>query len=325
MLDAGDDGEQAHEEEDGDPLDLGEHAVEAVRLLFRGAAEIVQQQQERRARQCDAAGLQADRAGQDEGEDDQADDEQGLAQQRPVGDGLARMEGHDARAGGLVDAQRAAPDEMVDQQLRRQDEEDDRRQIDDEIVERKAGGRTDDDVRGIADEGGGAADVGGEDLGEEEGVGRHPELLGDDKGYRRDEQDCGDVVEQGRDQGRHQREQGEDGPGPPLGRLGRPDRQILEHAAFAGDGDQQHHADEQRQRVEILASERLLLGEHAGEDHQAGADERDDGAVDPLGHDRGVRDDQQCGRYPQRIPAEPDAACGLPGHFLFAMAASASQ
>ena len=83
MLDAGDDGEQADEEEDGDPLDLGEHAVEAVGLLLRGAAEIVQQQQERRARQRDAAGLEADRAGQDEGEDDQADDEQGLAQQRP--------------------------------------------------------------------------------------------------------------------------------------------------------------------------------------------------------------------------------------------------
>src|SRR5215468_8351543 len=66
------------------------------------------------------------------------------------------------------------------------------------------------------------------------------------------------------------------------GRLGRPDREVLEHAAFAGDGDQQHHADEQRQRVEILAGDGLLLGEDAAQNHQAGTDERDDGAIDPL-------------------------------------------
>src|SRR5262249_59034123 len=84
MLHARDHDEQADEEEDGDPLDLREHAGEAVGLFLGGTAEIVEQQQERGAGQRDAAGLEADGAGQHEGQDDQADDQQRLAQQPPV-------------------------------------------------------------------------------------------------------------------------------------------------------------------------------------------------------------------------------------------------
>ena len=53
MLDAGDHDEQADEEEDGDPLDLVEDAVDGDGVWSSaGAAEIVEQQQERRAGQA---------------------------------------------------------------------------------------------------------------------------------------------------------------------------------------------------------------------------------------------------------------------------------
>jgi len=61
----------------------------------------------------------------------------------------------------------AQPDEDGDQY------HDDRRQVDKEVVERQATSAGDDDVRLVAGQGGGAADVRGEHLGQQ--VGRHRE------------------------------------------------------------------------------------------------------------------------------------------------------
>ena len=193
---------------------------------------------------------------------------------------------------------------MVDGELGDQHQQHHRTEVDDEVVEAEAGGGADDDVRRVADQGRRAADVGGEDLDEEERVGRELELLGDHQGDRRDEQHGGDVVEQRRDHRGDHGEQGHDRRRMAPRQLGRQDRQVLEHAAAPRQRDQQHHADEQRQRVEILAGDGLALVDDAEADHQRAAEQRHDRAVDPLDHDRGVGRDQQQGGNQQRIEAK---------------------
>jgi hypothetical protein len=63
------------------------------------------------------------------------------------------------------------------------------------IVERQARSAGDDDVRRIADQGRGTADVGGEHLGHEKCHRVDPETLAHQQGYRCDEQNSGHVVE----------------------------------------------------------------------------------------------------------------------------------
>ena len=96
--------------------------------------------------------------------------------------------------------------------LDHQHDDDHRRQVIDEVVEVEPDQRADQDVGRIADQGGGAADVGGEDLGEQEGIGRNLELAGDGQRHRHDQQHGGDVVEQRRQQRGDHLQQQQDAP-----------------------------------------------------------------------------------------------------------------
>ena len=122
-----------------------------------------------------------------------------LLEQQPIGDGFLLPHRHDARLALGRGAEAPAPDQVDHDQLHRQHDDDDRREVDDKGIEVEADLRTDQDVGWIADQGRGAADVGGEDFREQIGIGRHVELAGDGERDRHDQQHGGDVVEQRRD------------------------------------------------------------------------------------------------------------------------------
>ena len=231
--------------------------------------------------------------------------------------GLMAMTAASRLRGG---AQVLAPQDVDHHHLHHQDDDDDRRQVIEEVVEGEADLRADDDVGRVADQRGGAADVGGHDLGEQVRVGRHLQRLRHRDGDRHHQEHGGDVVEQRRQHRGRELQQQQDAAGMRLGRARGPHRHELEHAGAARDRHQDHHAGEQAERVPVDALDGLFLVQHADDDHDAGAGQRDDGAVDLLRHDDGVGDGQDAGGDPHRAEAEIDVrrrscavmACALP-------------
>ncbi|EXI89602.1 MAG: hypothetical protein AW12_01645 [Candidatus Accumulibacter sp. BA-94] len=138
MLDAGDDDEQADEEEDGDPLDFVEHLDHRLRLLFGRLAEVVEHQQQRGAGDPDGSGFETERPRHDEGTHHQCQDERRQPQQARVADRLPFVELHDARTQLGRGLQPPAPDQVHRDDMHEQDDGDDRRQVEDEVVERQA-------------------------------------------------------------------------------------------------------------------------------------------------------------------------------------------
>ena len=57
--------------------------------------------------------------------------------------------------------------------------------------------------------------------------------------------------------------------GPRVDLLRRPDRHVLEQTGAARDVDDQHHPEQEAERVPVDGGHRLLLVQHADEDQQA--------------------------------------------------------
>jgi len=88
--------------------------------------------------------------------------------------------------------------------------------------------------------------------------------------------------------------------------LRRPDRDVLKHAGAARDRHQDHHAGEQTERVPVDPAHRFGLIDHADQDHQRGAEQRHDRAVELVPDDRRVGREQDRRRHRHRIEAEDD-------------------
>ena len=213
-----------------------------------------------------------------------------------------------------VALQIAAPQHVDHDRLHRQNDQDDRREIDDEIVEGEPDLRANDDVGRIADQRGGAADVRGHDFGEQERVGRHLQRIGDGERHRHDQQHRSDVVEQRRQHRGGKLQEQHDAGRMRFGRPCRPHRHEFEHAGAARHRNQDHHAGEKAECVPVDAFDGLFLVEHADDDHDAGAGQRDDGAVDLFRHDDGVGDGEDAGRHPHRIEPKIDVRGRVCGH-----------
>ena len=155
MDDRLDEHEQADEEEEGVPLDVAQGLVRV---------EPADDHQDRRAEQGDGRRLQPEGGVEQEADERQAQDDEGPDHQRAVLDGRRRIHrGEDVQAVGVVlhgpaEGQPHDPDEGE------HDDDHDRREVDQEVAEVEPGRGADEDVRRVADEGRGAADVRGEDL-----------------------------------------------------------------------------------------------------------------------------------------------------------------
>jgi hypothetical protein len=109
------------------------------------------------------------------------------------------------------------------------------------------------------------------------------------------------TFEERREHRRDDRHHQQDSPGPGVDFLRRPDRHVLEQTRPARDVDDQHHPEQQAERVEIDCTDGFLLVEHAGEDQQPGAQQRDDRPVQPVAHDDEVSHDKQSRRDDERL------------------------
>src|SRR5205814_9938885 len=85
--------------------------------------------------------------------------------------------------------------------------------------------------------------------------------------------------------------------------------EVFEHAAAPRDRDQHHHPGQQCDRVEIDAADRLVLGQDAADHHQPAAQQRDDRAVDALGDDQQVAEQEDRDRDPERAQPEDERRC----------------
>ena len=139
---------------------------------------VVEQHQHGGAEHGDGGGLQMQRPRQHEGDHHRrsstTSDCLSSSQSSMVSAALIAMH---ARLGAGVALSVLAPEQMDHQRLHHHDDDDHRREVDDEIVEVEADLRADQDVGRIADQRRGAADIGGEDFGEQIGIGRHLQLL----------------------------------------------------------------------------------------------------------------------------------------------------
>ncbi len=189
-------------------------------------------------------------------------------------------------------------------------DDDQRREVDQEVVEAQPGAAGDDDVRRVTDQGGGAADVGGHRLGDQERDRRDPQPVAHQQGHRGHQQHRRHVVQQRRghrgdhDQHHHHRER------PPPRPLGRPDRQVLEHPGLLDDADDDHHPEQQEDDVPVdpgvLAEERRVRVHHAEQHHDRRAAQGCGHPVDPFGGDQHVRRDER--REHQPGGQRPDPA-----------------
>ena len=147
------------------------------RRLLAVMRPVVEQHQHRGAAHGDGRGLQMQRPRQHEGDHHDRQHDERLLEQQPVADGLVRPHRHDARLALGRGLEVLAPDQMDHDRLHDHHDDDDRREVDDEGVEVEADLRADQDVGRIADQRRGAADVGGEDFGEQIRIGRHLQLF----------------------------------------------------------------------------------------------------------------------------------------------------
>ena len=83
-----------------------------------------------------------------------------------------------------------------------------------------------------------------------------------------------------------------DGERPAPGELPRADRQVRVDPRRLGEPDDDHHPRQQAERVPVDRVDRLLLADRLRDQDGDGAEQRDLRPIDPLGGDRGERDDE---------------------------------
>ena len=191
-----------------------------------------------------------------------------------------------------------------------QAEEADQGQVGDKLAEGEAGVGADEDVGRVADQGGGAAHVGGKGLGDQEGQGMDLEGEGDLDGHRDHQEHGGDVVQEGGNhRGEELEDEGEDkdvAPGPGVGLVS----QELEHAGLFHHPHEDHHAQEQEDDVQVDGPHGVIKGENVKglvKAAQGVGDEQDQGrgqqgrqgAVHPFEADDDVHPQENEGGEPE--------------------------
>ena len=174
----------------------------------------------------------------------------------------------------------------------------------------KIGIGADENIGRVADEGGGAADIGGEDLREQEGQGVDLQGPGELDAYRDHQEHGSDVVQKGgKHRGDHLQEDGQDKDialGPAIGFV----RQELEYARLLHHPHKDHHPQEQEDDVQVNGphgiferddEKGLVIGSPGvGDEQDEGRPQkRDQSAMHPFKRDDQVDQEQSNGGDPE--------------------------
>jgi hypothetical protein len=128
-----------------------------------------------------------------------------------------------------------------------------------EAVEAKPGRRTDQQVRRIPDQGGRPADIGCQDLADEDRKGRDPEHAGDIEGHGHEQDDRRDIREDGRQDSRDEAQDDQDADGPATSQLDGPDRDELEEARSPEDLGEDHHPASRKMTLRSIPRRPVLV------------------------------------------------------------------
>ena len=167
------------------------------------------------------------------------------------------------------------------------------------VHEREAGRARDQDVRRVADQRRGAADVRDEHLGDDQRDRVDVERVREQERDRHHQQHRRQVVQERRQQRRRAGEREQHRERAPAGEVAGLDRQPRIDARRLGDLDHQHHPGEQSERVPVDRLDRDLLIDRLRQQHEHRAGQRDLRAVDAVaGDDReGAREDGDRDRH----------------------------
>ena len=291
LHEAADGDEETDEEEDRRPLDAVHRVLDELFLAD-------QKEQEERARNRDERRLKTRERMEEEHQDDQSENEQTLPEKRDVFELVPFILLHHESLELRLRRQMLAVEQ--DEDRRDDDEVDDRddREVLNERRERQLlDGAADHDVRRIADERRRAADVRRDDLRQKIRHDIDMELRRDAERDRHHQENRRHVVKERRANGRDQRQVDQEIHGIGLRLLRRPDSNKIEESRLARDGDDDHHADQKPERVEVDVVDGGLLRHDAHDDHEDCADHRNDRAVDLLRDDHRIHRDEDDTSY----------------------------
>ena len=291
LHEAADGDEETDEEEDSRPFDAVHRVLDELFLAD-------QKEQEERTRNRDERGLKTRERMKEEHQDDQSEHEQALPEKRDVLELVPLVFLHHESLKLGLRRQMLAIEQ--DEDRRDEDEVDDRddREVLDERRERQLlDGAADHDVRRIADERRRAADVRRDDLRQKIRHDVDMKLRRDAERDRHHQEHRRHVVEECRADGRDQRQVDQEIHRVGLRPLCRPDGDEIEQPCPARDGDDDHHADQKSERVEVNVVDGGLLRHDAHDDHEDRAGHRNDRAMNLLRDDHRVHCDEDDASY----------------------------
>ena len=161
----------------------------------------------------------------------------------------------------------------------------DRGEVDQELDEAQPGRAGDHDVRRVADQRRGAADVRRDDLDHHQWQRVDVERVREQERDRHHQQHRREVVQERAQQRRRPGEREHDEQRTAARELAGADRQVGVDAGRLGQPDDQHHPRQQPERVEVDRADRLLLADRLRHHDCHGAGQRDLGPVDLLADD----------------------------------------
>lgn len=232
----------------------------------------------------DGAGLQVELRVKDESKHHQEDHDDAFDQQTAVLNGFVLIQLQNGVHGLRLHMELAPIDKIKADNGGGQHKEHGNAGVGDEIRKAQPRGAANHNIGGVADQGGGAADVGGHDLGHEEGNGVDPQHAGNGQGHGADEEHCGHIVQEGGQNSGDQSEQHHQRPGPALGDFRGLNGNVFKDAGVFDHGHEKHHADQDPQGVEVHIGKAGFHRQNPGEDQQQGAGDGGHRSVELLGH-----------------------------------------
>ena len=239
-----------------------------------------EQQQQESTEQSDDGRLDMRERMREEAEDRQSEHKERAREQLTVLQGLPLVHLHDLRLQLRLRDHLLAVEDVHDEEHCRHAEDDDRREVLDEGDEGQFLDRVaNHDVRRVADQRRRAADIRGKDLREQERHDRDVQLSGDGERNRDHQEDRRHIVEEGREQGRDEAEVDEQAARLRFRSLRRLDGDVVEESRLGRDAHEDHHTDEQAERIEVNVVQGRVHRHDAHDDHEDGAHHGDDRAV----------------------------------------------
>ena len=233
----------------------------------------------------------------EESKNRKAKNKEGTAQEPPVLECLAGIHCHDLCLELRLRLEAVLVDKLHDEDHDDHIDDSNRCKVLDERHEGELLHRAaDHDVRRITDERCRAADIRCQDLREQEGHRLQMQLLRDAEGHRHHEEHRRHIIKECREDCRDDGKISQKLLRLRVCLLGRPNGNKIKQSRMACDSHENHHANQQAQRIEIHMMQRCVNRQNTGQHHDDRAQHRHNRTVNLLRHDHSIHQDKNCSR-----------------------------